>query len=430
MDNLSKWEKIQEFVDKLTVCLSVNSKIDTIRLYKDDGLITKLLRYTYSPFVRYYLSSAVIKDNNLVEPETRYTDLFELLDALSSRTITGYEAIQYVKGYIRGMAEWQKNLFYCVLDKNLKARIGVSLINRAIPSCVPEFKVSLAESYDNQKSKVNFLKQPWLVSQKLDGVRCIAIVDEYGQCQLYSRKGHILGNLEAIRRDIEILGIPNLVLDGEVYLDKDGVDDFQSLMKQIAKKNHTIENAKYSIFDCLTPQEFYDHVSTRVLSSRLDSCPPINSRHVGLLPQVKINSDEQFQQFVERSVSNNWEGLILRKDDVYKGKRTNDMLKVKGFSDAEYIIQDVVTSTQRTIIDGAEVEQEMLSSVIIYHKGCEVRVGSGFTHKERLKYGLCPSSLTGKTITVQFFSETRNQNGHYSLRYPTVKFVYDGQRLT
>lgn len=431
MDNSSKWQKIQEFVDKLTVCLSVNSKIDTIKLYKDDYLITKLLKYTYSPFRHYYLSSAAIINNNSVNPELGYTDLFELLDALSSRTIMGHDAIKYVKGYVSCIAEGHKYLFYRVLDKNLKARVGGSLINKAIPNCVPDFKVALANPYDNQKSKVSFLKQPWFVSQKLDGVRCLAIVDKYGQCQLYSRQGKIFNTLDAVKQNIESLGVSDVVFDGEVYLmDKNGYDDFQGIMKQITKKNHTIENPQYRIFDCLQPQEFYNQSSTRVLSSRLDSCPAINLSHVGLLPQFKINSDEDFQHFLELSVSNKWEGLILRKDEVYKGKRSNDMLKVKRFLDAEYIVHDVKTSTQRTIIGGLEVEQKMLSSVIIYHKGCEVRVGSGFSHKEKLEYGNSPSSLLGKVITVQFFEETFNQNGQYSLRFPTVKFIYDDLRLT
>ena len=34
----------------------------------------------------------------------------------------------------------------------------------------------------------------------------------------------------------------------------------------------------------------------------------------------------------------------------------------------------------------------------------------------------------GKTITVQYFEETLNQDGCHSLRFPVVKHVYDGVR--
>ena len=73
----------------------------------------------------------------------------------------------------------------------------------------------------------------------------------------------------------------------------------------------------------------------------------------------------------------------------------------------------------------------MLSNVIIEHKGCEVRVGSGFDHEERRMYyvpDFHPDSLFGNTITVQYFEETLNQDGCHSLRFPVEKHIYSGER--
>ena len=40
------------------------------------------------------------------------------------------------------------------------------------------------------------------------------------------------------------------VFDGELCLiDDEGNEDFQGVMKEIRKKDHTIENPKYKIFD-------------------------------------------------------------------------------------------------------------------------------------------------------------------------------------
>ena len=38
------------------------------------------------------------------------------------------------------------------------------------------------------------------------------------------------------------------------------------------------------------------------------------------------------------------------------------------------------------------------------------------------------SDIIGKTITVQYFEETKNQDGGISLRSPTVKHIYDNER--
>ena len=82
----------------------------------------------------------------------------------------------------------------------------------------------------------------------------------------------------------------------------------------------------------------------------------------------------------------------------------------------------------RVIVDGLEVEEEMLSNVVIEHKGCDVGVGSGFNQEERRLYFNNPERIIGKTITVQYFEETLNQDGCHSLRFPVVKHVYENGR--
>ena len=83
---------------------------------------------------------------------------------------------------------------------------------------------------------------------------------------------------------------------------------------------------------------------------------------------------------------------------------------------------------QYPIVNGKEVEEEMLGSVIIEHKGCDVGVGSGFDQEERRKYFKNPELIIGKTITVQYFEETINQDGCHSLRFPVVKHIYENGR--
>ena len=428
-------KRIQEFVDKLKSTNSTNDKIEIIKGYNDDYMIKQVLKYTYSPFKQFHLTSATVKKNKKLESKEGYNDLFYLLDALTKRTITGHEAIQSLKGYIQYMDEWQQDLVFCILDKNLKTRTGADLINKAIPKCVPTFKVALANSYDKQKGKVNFNTQTWFASHKLDGVRCLAIVDENGKCNFYSRQGKTFDTLDTLRKEIESLDLYNMVFDGEVcVVDENGSEDFQGIMKEIKRKDHTIQNPKYKIFDYLMLEEFDNQESERNLSDRLTCFNMIynfKGKHlkcIDVLEQWRVKSEEHFQELAELATKNNWEGLILRKDSEYKGKRSNDLLKVKKFFDEEYVVKSIETSTHRIIVNGLEVEEEMLSNVIIEHKGCDVGVGSGFDQEERRKYFANPELIIGKTITVQYFEETLNQDGCHSLRFPVVKHVYENGR--
>ena len=435
MNESKDLKRIQEFVDRLKSTNSTNDKIDIIKEYEEDYIIEKTLKYTYSPFKQFHLTSATVKKNKKLEPREGYNDLFYLLDALTKRTITGHDAIQYVKGYVQYMEEWQQDLVFCILDKNLKTRTGADLINKAIPKCIPTFKVALANSYDKQKGKVNFDTQTWFASHKLDGVRCLAIVDDNGTCNFFSRQGKTFDTLDVLKNEIESLNLRNIVFDGEVCIvDENGAEDFQGIMKEIKRKDHTIQNPKYKVFDYLMLEEFDNQESKRKLSDRLGNFNMVYNtfgkelKCIDVLGQWEVESEDHFQELAELATKNNWEGLILRKDCEYKGKRSNDLLKVKKFFDEEYVVKGVENSIHRIIVDGLEVEEEMLSNVVIEHKGCDVGVGSGFNQEERRLYFNNPERIIGKTITVQYFEETLNQDGCHSLRFPVVKHIYENGR--
>ena len=435
MNKSTDLKRIQDFVTRLKSTNATNNKIDIIKEYKEDHDIKEVLKYTYSPFKQYHVTSKNCKKNSDLT-KYGYTNLFCLLRDLNSRLLTGHEAISYVNGYVEANKKYE-DLIYCVVDKNLKTRTGADLINKAIPKCVPTFKVALANSYDKQKGKVNFDTQTWFASHKLDGVRCLAIVDDNGVCNFFSRQGKTFDTLDTLKNEIEGLNLRNIVFDGEVcVVDENGAEDFQGIMKEIKRKDHTIENPKYKIFDYLMLEEFDTQVSKRSLSDRLGKFNMVYNTFneqlncIDLLEQWKVESEEHFQELAELATKNNWEGLILRKDCEYKGKRSNDLLKVKKFFDEEYVVKSIETSTHRIIVNGLEVEEEMLSNVVIEHKGCDVGVGSGFDQSERRKYFKNPELIIGKTITVQYFEETLNQDGCHSLRFPVVKHVYDGVRTT
>jgi len=222
-----------------------------------------------------------------------------------------------------------------------------------------------------------------------------------------------------------------MILDGEICMtDKDGNEDFQGIIKEIKRKDHTIENPVYFMFDLLTQKEFDDKTSETVLSDRLTTLRSYTlggDKFIKVLEQ-KLGSDKVLEEMMEVSKNEGWEGLMLRKDTTYQGKRSNDILKVKKFHDNEYVVVDLENAVNRVIVDGKEVEELMLKNVIIEHKGNRVQVGSGFSHEQKRYFFENPNEILGKTITVQYFEETTDQNGEHSLRFPVMKGIYEGAR--
>ena len=419
-------EEIKLFVDQMRATSSSLDKVEILK--KQSEFIQKVLEYTYNPYKQYYVTSKTCKKNSGLFKYNTHETIFSLLDDLTNRKYTGHDAIAQINGFITANLDYE-DLIYSVIDKDLKTRTGAKVINKAFPNLIPTFNVALAQSYDNKCD----WNDTWYASRKLDGVRCLAVVDTMGKCTLYSRMGKEFTTLNKIKYAIESTGIINHVFDGEIcLLDKDGNEDFQSVMKELRRKDHQIENPTFMIFDMIHKTEFEKGKSTDILSERLHTLRTwLGPRHttkntLRYLDQAIVTDGRHFDTWTQMATDNNWEGFMLRKDVGYEGKRSKNLLKVKKFFDAEYEVLGFDVDQHEVVRDGKSVSMTMLSQVWIEHKNHIVKVGSGFSQEQRLEY--MDGSIVGKLITVQYFEETHNDKGGISLRFPTVKHIYENER--
>ncbi len=411
--------EIKQFIEQMRNTSSALEKIEIIK--GSSKFIHKVLEYTYNPFKQYHVTSKTCMKNSHLK-SNHSLDLFEVLDKLTTREVTGHDAIKLVNGY-------DSEFLLKIIDKDLGVRAGDSIINKAIPGLIPTFKVALAKEYEG---KCNW-EDGWYASRKLDGVRCLAVVGEDGICKLYSRMGKELTTLNKVKEAIEATGIVNTVFDGEICLvDQDGNEDFQGIMKQLRRKDHQIENPAYMIFDMLHKPVFEDKKGGEELGSRLHKLRSflagrnINNDILRYTEQYQITDDEHLETWIKLAGENNWEGVMLRKNVAYEGKRTKNLVKVKQFHDAEYEVLDFDCDDHEVVRDGKSETIQMLAQVWIEHKGHRVKVGSGWSQEQRLQY--MDGSIVGKIITVQYFEETTNDKGGISLRFPTVKVVHGDKR--
>jgi len=418
--------ELQDFIDEMRSTSSATEK--TAIIARSSTFIHKILEATYNPYKQYYVTSKTCKKNS----DKCYYDSgdlfpFELLDQLSDRKFTGHEAIALVNGFVENTAYGE--LLYRIIDKNLDIRAGDKVINKAVPGLIPTFSVALAQEY---KGKCDW-NDSWYASRKLDGVRCLAVTDFEGKCTLYSRMGKELTTLNKVKDAIEATNIINTVFDGEICLvDEDGNEDFQGVMKQLRRKDHQIENPVFMIFDMIHKPDFENQKSKEILSERLAKLRGwLNGRNIvnstlRYCQQYEITDGRHFDMWGQMASDNKWEGFMVRKDVAYEGKRSKNLQKVKKFYDAEYEVLGFDIDNHEVVRDGKSVSMTMLSQVWIEHKGYLVKVGSGFTQEQRLEY--MDGSIVGKTITVQYFEETNNQEGGISLRFPTVKVIHGEKR--
>lgn len=428
---LQNFGLLKMFIDEMNESSSGNYKIDVLKKYEGNEFLARVFNYTYNDFKKYGVQSSIlIKHSDLIDNSSKYDDLFNLLDDLSKSILTGHDAIKALNAYTRDLPDEYVKLVHYILDHDLHIGASTTTILKVFPYVVPVFKVALANPYEPKR--VDFITEDWYASRKLDGVRCICI-KEGNSVSFYSRTGKEFLTLGSIEK--EILKIDgDFVMDGEVCIvDGNGKEDFQGIMKEIRKKNHTISTPRYYVFDFLSIDEFNNKKGKEKLSKRLAKCKDtlkdtVDNNILTFLPQTLVKEETVFAEMVKDAEDNGYEGIMLRKDIGYEGKRSHNLLKVKKFVDSEYEVLECVNGLIRWTENGQQVEKECLSSIVIEHKGNKVSVGSGFSKEQREYYYENPEELIGKVVTVQYFEESKNQTGGLSLRFPVVKHIYEEGR--
>ena len=458
---------IREIFNNLRSTASANERKEIMsNLLQSDKreLILQIFEDCYGP-TKYNLSSdritehSTIFDNSTLTIDKDYHVFHEMLEKLAKRELTGNAALEYANQVFALFVNEDRPYLSMILDKNLKVGFSLEQVNKLLGKKKKEFEVSLAYNLDDVKG-VDPIDGTYFASRKLDGCRCVCFVetgwDEDGknvhivsnpifksrQDKEFTTLNNLIEPMRRLALEYHIVG--KLVFDGEVcILDENGDEHFDWIMKEIRRKDHTIANPCYNIFDVVTQEQFEGReespnfterdfsltVAFKKLMDKLDiksddsEVRPIDRLH--LLKQELIRSQEDFDRWSGYVADGGWEGFMLRKDAPYKSGRTKDLLKVKKFKDAEY----KVVGYESGMMKYGTTEIPVVTNILIEHKGNVVSVGSGISKEQRIAWYDEPANIVGKTVTIQYFEETvDSKTGNPSLRFPVLKYVYDEER--
>jgi DNA ligase-1 len=413
-----------------------NDKKATLKDNLND-VIKLIFEDTYGP-QKYYIKKFEPNGNvGHLFIDIDYEVFHYLLMDLASRRVTGDAAYKKLQETVALYDTYSQEILCRIIDRNLK--IGISWDNylSVIGQKESKFEVALAMNLDKVKG-VNPIDGTYYISRKLDGCRCICYVSKVFSdtwIEFKSRQNKTITTLdnlvEPIKEFTKNFGPGEYVLDGEVcIMDKNGNEDFQGLMKEVTRKDHTIEKPRYNVFDVLTRSEFDGETESPNFADRLNMMRALTTpnKNVVLLEQELVTSQEVMDRWTNKAKKLGWEGCMLRKDAPYKRGRSKDLIKIKKFQDAEYIVEGIIDGTA-TYNEGGAKEYPVVAALIITHKGNQVKVGSGLSKEQRIGWLQNPDEIIGKTITVQYFEETQDsKTGEYSLRFPVLKYVYDNGR--
>ena len=353
----------------------------------------------------------------------------QLAESLYRRELTGHAAREAVALAMGVATQSQWNDFYRrILIKDLRCGVSEKTVNSVAKKqkkpkySVPVFECQLSHDSSDHEKK---LKGKKIVEPKLDGVRCLTVIDyEQRTVTQYTRNGKVLENFghvtEYLAGFMDEFG-RSYVLDGEIMS-----TSFQNLMKQVHRKDNVNANdAVLNLFDIIPLVEFKQGKSVmgqRRRSEFLKNFENIfnDSGFINIVPQrefdLDVFTDEiEFKDYMKEMVEAGYEGIMIKDPNAkYECKRSANWLKAKPFIEISLEITDVEEGTGRNV--------GRLGAIICHGvdngREIQVNVGSGFSDSDRSEFWDSRDTLPGQVVEVRADAITQNQDGSYSLRFP------------
>ncbi len=203
----------------------------------------------------------------------------------------------------------------------------------------------------------------YLMSEKYDGVR--AYWDGF---QLISRGGIVYNAPAWFTKNFG-----STPLDGELWIARGRFDELSGIVRRKTPGKLDWREVSYRVFDLpKDPGVFqirYDNLKNIVSKS--------NSKYLFLVEQSTIKDEQTLMDSLQAIVAQGGEGMVLqRKNAFYQGKRSDDLIKLKVWQDAE--------ATVIKHLPGKGKYTGVMGSILVEtDDGIQFRLGTGFTDAQR-----------------------------------------------
>lgn len=290
------------------------------------------------------------------------------------------ETTSFDQALFQAYSQWQKKQEqqqYVSLDANAK---------------MEHFNLNpmLANKYINQGKK--YLKEPFAVSRKLDGIRAIGRLNDKGKIEMFTRNGKQIHHLHKVKSELQsLLSDNNIILDGELYSHSLSFNDITGAVR--AQKNPSVNDDKieYWVFDIVDINRPYLNRATQLRTIFNNQKNNIVVKFV----DYNLCTHKEVKRYHDAFVQEGFEGLMARElQSKYEHARSNYLLKYKEFSDEEFEIVSITTGV------GSE------AGAIIFE--CKTENGALFTVRPRgtiehrkLMYNNS-NAYIGKRLTVRY----------------------------
>lgn len=386
------------------------------------------INFLLNPYVKTGISDSKIKkkfDLSDVEPFVTTNEVIEYL----SNNFTGRDKdIIMVQKSIQHIAESkdEEKLLADFFTKKLRLGFTGKTVNEVIPNLIPIFSPMLAEGLGGIKDPAKLFKDGYVVTLKLDGVRCVAIKRSPEDITLFTRQGREIIGVSELINLYKNPSIPNGVYDGEILAirkENETTDELFRRTIQLVNSHTESTGLQHILFDTVFSPTSWDkgnftipYNMRRLHLEKLFDEIDYTKTMIGYLPTIYTGEDiTMIPKLLDEYSDLGYEGIMLNtKLGKYVNKRTKDLVKAKKFDSADLLVTGIKEGQGRL--------KGTLGTITVDYKGYSVDV-SGFNDEERRKYYDNPELIIGKIVEISFQSESSDVDGNLSMRFPVFKGV-------
>lgn len=220
---------------------------------------------------------------------------------------------------------------------------------------------------------------------------------------------------------------PNLIMDGEIYKHGWTLNKISGICRsqKTAYDGDPLEFYFYDIVDVnLT---FIERLKKMLKIKQLLNLSFNPEREwkedelkIQFVPQKPVSGFDNMMKLHDQYVSEGWEGLVIRLAEAKygPGKRTNDMIKIKKYFDAEYQIIGITPGN----LEGREIED--MCFLMTTENGQQFNAKPVGSREVKQQYWDNQSNIIGKMATLKYF-EMSGKEGSEIPQQPILLSIRD-----
>ena len=431
---------IKQIFDEIALESSTNNKVEILSKYKDNELLKEVLYLANSKRVKFYIKQ--IPEYTRLETHPLKGALI-CLELLSSRKITGGEAIQHLRETLMCCEPEDAYIVERIIDKDCKIGMGTSFINKVWPALIEKTPYMGARPYSSAAVKKLFDGGKQAIGQiKKDGRYNNSIIRS-GDVELESRQGEVTYLKGANFLD-ELKTFEDCVLNGEFTIP--GISRYQSngiiaslvsignkilkdenVQKDIKKLKdkhgyeyqEALDAIHYTVWDKISVDEYFEAKSNIPYNRRLESLAKdisnSNFTCVELIEGKILNSYEEAMEYFQEMLNRGEEGIIAKAlDGIWKNGKHPHQIKMKLEMDVDLKVVGFNYGTGKNI--------NVISSVTAESSDGRVSTRPTGIDEETMDYITEKQDvLMGCIVEVKSCGLSKDSSGNYALLHPVFK---------